>query len=373
MARNLAGSYALPAGSLVTDGVDDILASQHNTPLQDIAADLNLARPVVAGGTGADNANRARANLGITPDDNENRIINGNFLIWQRGTSFSTSGYGADRWFNGFNGGTATQSLQSFTIGETLGVNSPYYFLRQAVSGQTLSGHYATTSQRIEYVRTYAGQTITVMGWAKRGSGTGNMVFEAEQFFGTGGSPSAAVSGISSTTVTLGATWAPFAVVVNVPSITGKTLGTNNNDFLNLNFWISGGSDFNARNNSLGLQTIGVDYWGIHIRVGAWTAADVPLYCQRDPGTEYTLCQRYCSIVYVHAQSASTGFVLTPWYTPVTMRKTPAVTVTAAGTAANAVAASDSPTNANGGYFQMQALAANGSVADRIYRCDAEL
>jgi hypothetical protein len=50
----------------VTDGVDDILASQHNTPLQDIAADLNIARPIVAGGTGATSADAALTAFGGT-------------------------------------------------------------------------------------------------------------------------------------------------------------------------------------------------------------------------------------------------------------------------------------------------------------------
>jgi len=53
MPRNPGGSYSLPAGSIVTDGTSDILASQHNNPLNDIAADLNIVRPIVAGGTGA--------------------------------------------------------------------------------------------------------------------------------------------------------------------------------------------------------------------------------------------------------------------------------------------------------------------------------
>jgi len=65
MPRNVAGLYGLPAGSIVTDGVDDILASQHNTPLQDLAADANLARPIVAGGTGSTTASAARTALGL--------------------------------------------------------------------------------------------------------------------------------------------------------------------------------------------------------------------------------------------------------------------------------------------------------------------
>lgn len=66
MPRNLStGLYTLPAGSIVADGVDDILASQHNTPLLDLRADANLPRPIVAGGTGASTAAGARAALGV--------------------------------------------------------------------------------------------------------------------------------------------------------------------------------------------------------------------------------------------------------------------------------------------------------------------
>jgi hypothetical protein len=199
----------------------------------------------------------------------------------------------ADRWYNGFVGGTVTQSRQAFTLGDAIGVNQPTYFLRQAATGQTLASHAALTQQLIEGVRSYAGQTITILGWARRSSGTGNMAVEGQQTFGTGGSPSANVTAISPTTVSLTTSFAPFAVVLSVPSVTGKTLGSNGNDFFCLNFWTSAGSDFNARTNSLGLQTIGVDLWGIHIRVGTWSATDADLYRPRDPGTELALCQRY--------------------------------------------------------------------------------
>lgn len=64
MARNGAGVYTLPAGSAVANG-DTSDASDLNTPLSDIEADLNTPRPVVAGGTGASNAADARTNLGV--------------------------------------------------------------------------------------------------------------------------------------------------------------------------------------------------------------------------------------------------------------------------------------------------------------------
>ena len=229
--------------------------------------------------------------------DPENRIINGAFDFWQRGTSFTASAYGADRWYNAVaSGGTVTQSRQAFTPGETFSGNNPTYFLRQSVTGTTAPSHYAITMQMMESVRSYAGQTITVLGWARRSSGSGNMAVELEQDFGTGGSPSAAVY-VPGQTVTLTGSWAPFAVTFSVPSISGKTLGSNNNDYLRLTFWTSAGSAYNARTNSLGLQTIGVDLWGIHIKQGTHTTSAVDLYRQPELGPELARCQRYYQLV----------------------------------------------------------------------------
>lgn len=51
MSRNGAGVYSLPGSYLAVSG-ETILATQHNTPLEDLEADANNARPIVAGGTG---------------------------------------------------------------------------------------------------------------------------------------------------------------------------------------------------------------------------------------------------------------------------------------------------------------------------------
>jgi hypothetical protein len=257
----------------------------------------------------------------------ENRIINGDMGIWQRGTSAATGAFGADRWLNAGSGGSVAQAQQAFALGTVFGVTSPKFFLRQTISGQTLSTQYASTIQRIEDVRSYSGQTITVLGWAKVASGTANIAVEASQSFGTGGSPSAAVTGISPTTVALTATWAPFAVVMTIPSVSGKTLGTAGDDHLALNFWASAGSNFNARTNSLGLQTIGVDLWGIHIRVGTWAATDAPLYRPRDLGTELALCQRFYEVIV--ATIAGNGAFVNAYSFATTKRATPAINVVA--------------------------------------------
>lgn len=64
MPRDGSNTYSLPAGSLATANTL-ATASTHNTPLQDIETDLNTARPIVAGGTGATTAAAARTNLGV--------------------------------------------------------------------------------------------------------------------------------------------------------------------------------------------------------------------------------------------------------------------------------------------------------------------
>ncbi len=239
--------------------------------------------------------------------DPENRIINGAFDFWQRGTSSTASGYvAADRWANSQFGGTVTQSRQAFTLGDTLGSNSPTYFLRQSASGQSTASDLASTYQNIEGVRSYAGQTITILGWARRSSGSGNMAVEPVQVFGTGGSPSSAVF-VTPQIVTLTGSFAPFALTFAIPSISGKTLGSNNNDHLRFTFWTSAGSDYNARTNSLGLQTIGVDLWGIHIKQGTHTTSAVDLYRQPERGPELAKCERYYQVTTGNIRAYSAG------------------------------------------------------------------
>ena len=64
MSRNGSGVYSIPSGTAAVSG-DPISSAKYNSVIGDIANDLNLARPVVAGGTGANSASSARSNLGL--------------------------------------------------------------------------------------------------------------------------------------------------------------------------------------------------------------------------------------------------------------------------------------------------------------------
>lgn len=221
-----------------------------------------------------------------------NKIINGNFDIWQRGTSTSTSGtYCADRFATYMAGSTFTSSQQSFTLGQTSVPGEPTYWHRTVVSSVAGAGNYVIVTQSVESVRTLAGKTATLSFWAKADVSK-NIAIEFIQYFGSGGSPSAVVTGIGVTTCALTTSWQKFTVTVAIPSISGKTLGSNNDDYLRIYFWFDGGSTFNSRTNSLGQQSGTFDIAQVQFEESSVATP----FEMRPIGMEFSLCQRYFQI-----------------------------------------------------------------------------
>lgn len=163
-----------------------------------------------------------------------NVIINGNFDIWQRGTSFTAAGvYTADRWVNEWGtGGAGTVSQQSFTLGQTDVSGEPTFFYRQDKT--TAGSSEGRIDQRIEDVRTFSGETATVSFYAKAASGA-TWDIDFVQDFGTGGAPSGDVS-ITSQPISVTTSWQKFTLQFAITSISGKTIGTALNSFLALRF-----------------------------------------------------------------------------------------------------------------------------------------
>jgi hypothetical protein len=299
-----------------------------------------------------------------------NRIINGNFDFWQRGTSFTASDYGADRWGHGRIGTTHTVTRQSFTLGQTAVPNEPTYFCRTVVTSVAGAGNISQLFQRVEDVRTFAGKQVTVSFWAKVDA-TKNISIELIQYFGTGGSPSAEVTSIGVTKVSVGTSWQKVTVTTTLPSISGKTLGTDGNHQTALNIYFDAGSDFNARTDSLGQQSGTFDIAQVQLEPGA---AATP-FEQRPIGTELALCQRYYSILDKVALARWTaggtyGGGVTYFTYPQTMRTTPSAT-----RAVNA-ATYDNPVfvlTAYGGIVYFNAGTTIGDYADYLLRFAAEL
>jgi hypothetical protein len=220
----------------------------------------------------------------------KNKVINGDFRINQRNlTTTSTDGaYGFDRFYWSGIDGTNSYSAQTFTAGAApVAGYEAINFARVASSGQTLVSAQTTLRQKIEDVRTFAGQPVTVSFWAKANTGTPFIAVELTQNFGSGGS--AAVTGNISTKQAITTSWARYTWTGTLPSVSGKTIGTSS--FIDATIWLSAGTNFNARTGSLGIQSNTFDIWGVQVEYGS-----IATPFQTATGTiqgELDACQRY--------------------------------------------------------------------------------
>ena len=237
-------------------------------------------------------ANQFISTAGTTPQQGEkvlvtsspvfglkNKVINGNFDVWQRGTSFSPSVinvYTADRWITSFDGtaGTFTISQQTFTPGQTSVPNEPTYWLRYNQSVAGTGGTLRNIQTRIEDVRTFAGQTCTLSFWAQADT-NGRQVTPSviQQFNG-----SANVQTLG-TACTLSTTWQKFTQTFSVPSITGKTLGFGN--FLALTLYLP--------NNT----TMTIDIAQVQLEAGSIDTAFETTHISET----LRMCMRYCEVI----------------------------------------------------------------------------
>ena len=206
---------------------------------------------------------------------NRNRIINGNFDVWQRGTSFAgvtATGYQADRWeVQPAAGCTMTITRQAFTAGQTDVPYEPTYFLRTDIT--TAGSANAEISQKIEDVRTFAGQTVIASFYAKSTAGTQTLGCRFHQDFGSGGS-TRVTTGISSKVLT--SSWQKFSFTLTLGSISGKTIGSSS--YLAFNFYWANSSTSND-----------VDLAQVQVEAGS----TVTPFEHKGIGQEIADCRRY--------------------------------------------------------------------------------
>jgi hypothetical protein len=232
--------------------------------------------------TGTINANASPYAAG------KNKLINGDFFWNQRNFTSQTTdgGYGFDRWRMYASSG-GTYSAQTFTVGSApVAGYEAKNFARIVTTGQSGASVYTSFDQPIEDVRTFAGQTVTLSFWAKAASGSPKMSIELVQGAGSGGAGTAFVNG---GTITLTTSWVRYSKTISIPSISGMTIGTGS--YLGVGVWVSAGTTFAARTNSIGIQSNTFDMWGWQIEAGS-TATPF----QTATGTiqgELAACQRY--------------------------------------------------------------------------------
>lgn len=246
-----------------------------------------------------------------------NKIINGDFDIWQRGTSFSSSGYIADRW------AIYTIAGTTFTVERVVYTPGTFaLFISRTATGAGALQLY----QRIENVRTLAGKTVTVTFNSLKFGAVGGTSLPIDisltQVFGTGGSPQVSTD---TKRVIATATAAKFSVSFDLPPVTNETTGEGNNLTL-----------------SLLIPTSAGNFGGLYLsRVslveGDATAEDDP-FSPRHIQQELALCQRYYEVLsgsVAGSYNASANFGSTQWLFKVTKRVPPTM-FWAAGTSSTA-------------------------------------
>ena len=249
----------------------------------------------------------------------KNAVINGAFDFWQRGTSFNNpSGtYCADRFQFAVSGGSGTPTVtqQTFTPGTApvSGYEGTYF----ARINTATSATYFDVTQKIENVRTFAGQTVTFSFWAKASATTSSGII-VRQNFGSGGS--ANVDNIIYPNLTT--SWQRFTMTVNpLGSMTGKTIGANS--YLLVGFFANGTPP----------SGVTIDTWGWQME-----ASNVATAFQTATGTlqgELAACQRYYQqVVNGTTQNIGVGwnysssYAISMLYLPVVMRTAPTIAVT---------------------------------------------
>ena len=210
----------------------------------------------------------------------KNKILNSDYSIWQRGTTFTNPGntgaYTADRYAIAVNAATTshTVSQQSFTPGAApVAGYEAQYFYRSLITTPG-SCTVLNIQNRIEDVRTFAGQTVTFSFFAKADT-TRAVSVDYYQTFGSGGSGTVAATLLASTNLTTG--WVRYSATVTLPSISGKTIGTGSYLGIVINQTVTAGST--------------LDIWGVQLE-----AANTATAFQTATGTiqgELGACQRY--------------------------------------------------------------------------------
>ena len=285
------GSASSAAGSAITatTKAGEALSSANAAALSETNAG-NSAIAAAASAANLPNATTAGADKILTTNstgdgwsyiskyalNGKNLLINGGFDVWQRGTSFSTNVYTADRWELGIVTGTCLLTQQSFTKIQSLAFSGgPKYFTRIS----TALNASAVCRQKILNLARFSGKTVTVSFDARNYSGTSGFSVYLYACFGSGGSPTTGFSINPVSDPVLTPSWARYSATFVIPDLSSYVFGTTTDtDYLSLNFM----------EGSLGSAVV-LDVANVQLEFGD-TATD---FEYRHPAEELMLCQRY--------------------------------------------------------------------------------
>jgi len=248
-----------------------------------------------------------------------NRVINGDFQIWQRGTSQTTAGYGsADRWRLNVSGATLTGSQGTFTDGQTAVPGNPRFYLALDV---TTGNDNAGWFHRLEGTHEFANDVYTLSFWAK--SATPRAMTVGANSYDSSADTFDETHTVSPSTFTPTSSWQKFTFKVTFSNM--STLGSfASGDFTA--FFITQGSDTSTA------------AWKLDLALVQFEKGDKATpFEHRSFGEELQRCQRFFTRVPTIDGSTAYAFLATGMATdttavdipisfPVTMRANPTLT-----------------------------------------------
>jgi hypothetical protein len=212
-----------------------------------------------------------------------NSLDNGSFDLWQRGSSFSATGATCNRWRLNIGAGETCNVQQRPLTATDPGTGPWFARFTRSVTGSAAS----TFVQYIDDVRTLAGKRVTLAFWSRDDIDGSDLDITFTQYFGTGGSPSADVVTAAGTR-RLDGSWKYHHVTFDLPSMSGKTVGSAEDSHLLITFSLP-----TANGNQL------FDLKDVHL-----SEARRPRdYVRESADEQLSRCQRWWETSYVDGQA----------------------------------------------------------------------
>lgn len=248
----------------------------------------------------------------------KNKLINGNFDFWQRGTTFSyrnpttePNRYNADRWKLINSGGSTADRLNVSTNRTPLGLgdledSSAYsrYAMQMLIgTGGYTAGSQTYLFQRVEGIEHFPSGYATVSFYAKASVANARLGVSFRRDFGGGTAPDYATTGVETNsqkepgfTMVLPTRWTRFSHTFALPDSSGGIVGTSGNDGPELRFFVRAGTDLVAEDvtEAINPNIAGVNDYSIYLaQVQFEYGQNASPFELNDKSTEFNRCQRY--------------------------------------------------------------------------------
>lgn len=182
---------------------------------------------------------------------NKNQLINGGFDFWQRGTSLTLTGtnsstFLADKWSTNTSSTNCVITRQERSYGDTALGAPVQFFSRWTMSASTGSSAYVHIDNKIENVKRFDDQWVTLSFWARSSVAT-QIGFEFVSSYGTGSENNGSTySPYNSKGFNIDTSWKKYSLTVKTINLFGKTINDSSSSFI-CRFVPSSGSGYQPR------------------------------------------------------------------------------------------------------------------------------